>query len=192
MLNHLTHMGNRVTDVLKNLTDKNEISVEQYKDLSPSGSKTGIMHGSPKVHKIVTDSLLSFRPILSAIVTPIYKLAKFLVPMLEPLTTNEYTIKDSFIFEEEFQSFDCKRLMTSCDIKSLFVNISLKETIDLSDKNLFKNRIHIDNLLKDSFRELLMRSMSESSILFNQEFYIHHNGVAMVSPLGPTLLNAFL
>ena len=82
--------------------------------------------------------------------------------------------------------------MTSCDIKSLFVNISLKETIDLSDKNLFKNRIHIDNLLKDSFRELLMRSMSESSILFNQEFYIHHNGVAMVSTLGPTLLNAFL
>ena len=82
--------------------------------------------------------------------------------------------------------------MTSCDIKSLFVNISLKETIDLSDKNLFKNRIHIDNLLKDSFRELLMRSMSESSILFNQEFYIRHNGVAMVSPLGPTLLNAFL
>ena len=150
------------------------------------------MNGSPKVQKIATDSLLSFRSILSAIVTPIYKLPKFLVPMLEPLTTNEYTIKDSFIFEEEFQSFDCKFLMTSCDIKSLFVNISLKETIDLSDENPFKNRIHVDNLLKDSFRELLMRTMSESSILFNQEFYIHHNGVAMVSPLGPTLLNAFL
>ena len=185
-------MENRVTDVLKNLTVKSEISIEQYKGLIPSGSKTGIMNGSPKVHKIATDSLLSFRPILSAIVTPVYKLAKFLVPMLEPLTTNEYTIKDSFIFEEEFQSFDCKLLMTSCDIKSLFVNISLKETIDLSDENLFKQRIHVDNLLKDSLRELLMRTMSESSILFNQEFYIHHNGVAMVSPLGPTLLNAFL
>ena len=32
ILNHLTHMENRVTDVLKNLRDKKEISMEQYKD----------------------------------------------------------------------------------------------------------------------------------------------------------------
>ena len=37
ILNHLTHMENRVTDVLKNLRDKKEISNEQYQDLSPSG-----------------------------------------------------------------------------------------------------------------------------------------------------------
>ena len=87
-------MENRVTDVLKNLRDKKEISIEQYKDLSPSGSRTGIMYGSPKAHKIATDSLPSFRSFLCAIVTPTYELAKFLVPMLKPLTTNTYTIKD--------------------------------------------------------------------------------------------------
>ena len=38
ILNHLIHMENRVTDVLKNLRDKKEISSKQYKDLSPSGS----------------------------------------------------------------------------------------------------------------------------------------------------------
>ena len=37
ILNHLIHMENRVTDVLKNLRDKKEISIEQYKDLIPSG-----------------------------------------------------------------------------------------------------------------------------------------------------------
>ena len=31
-------MENRVTDVVKNLRDKKEISIEQYKDLSSSGS----------------------------------------------------------------------------------------------------------------------------------------------------------
>ena len=46
------------------------------------------MHGSAKV-KIVTDGLPSFRSILSGIGTPTYKLAEFLAPMLEPLTTNE-------------------------------------------------------------------------------------------------------
>ena len=58
--------------------------MEQYKDLSSSGARTGIMYGLAKVHKIATDDLLSFRPILSVISTPTYKLAKFLVPILEP------------------------------------------------------------------------------------------------------------
>ena len=35
ILNHLLHMENRATDVLKNLRDKKEISSKQYKDLSP-------------------------------------------------------------------------------------------------------------------------------------------------------------
>ena len=55
ILNHLIHMKNRVTDVLKNIRDKKEISSEQHKDLSPSGSRNRIMHGLAKVHKIVTD-----------------------------------------------------------------------------------------------------------------------------------------
>ena len=45
ILNHLIHMENRVTDVLKNLRENKEISIEQYKDLSPSGSRPGIMYG---------------------------------------------------------------------------------------------------------------------------------------------------
>ena len=155
ILNHLIIMENRVTDVHKNLRDKKEIPIEQYKDLSPSGSRPGIMYDSAKVHKIITDSLPSFRPILSAIGTPTYKLSKFLVPMLEPLTANEYTIKDSFTFTEQLQSFDSKLVMASFDMESLFTNIPLQKTIDLCLENLFKDRIHVNNLLKDSFRELL-------------------------------------
>ena len=34
--------------------------------------------------------------------------------------------------------------------------------------------------------------MSESLILFDQQFYKQHDGVAMGSPLGPTLANVFL
>ena len=94
-------MENRVTDVLKNRRDKKEISSQQYKDLRPSGSRNGIIYVLAKVHEIVRDGLPSFRPIFSATVTPTDKLAKFLVPILEPLTTNEYTIKDSFAFAEE-------------------------------------------------------------------------------------------
>ena len=139
-------MENRVTNVLKNFRDKKQISSEQYKDLSPLVSRPGIMYGLAKVHKIVTDGLPSFRPILSTIGTPTYKLAKFLVPLLELLTTNECTIKDSFTFAEELQSFDSKLVMPRFDIESLFTNIHLQETIDLCLKNLFKDRTHVDNV----------------------------------------------
>ena len=105
------------------------------------------MYSLANVCKIITDSLLSFRPILSAIGTPTYKIAKFLVPMLEPLTTNEYTIKNSFTFAEELQSFHPKLEMATFDIELLFTNIPLEETIDLCVANLFKDRTHVDNLL---------------------------------------------
>ena len=174
-------MENRVTDVLKNLRDKKEISIEQYKDLSPSGSRPGITYGLAKVHKIVTDAIPSFRPILSAIGTPTYKLAKFLVPMLKTLATNEYTIKDSFTFAEELQNFDSKLAMASFDIESLFTHIPLQEILDLCVENLLKDRTRVDNLLKNSFHQLLTRNMSESLILFDQEFYKQHDGVEKTS-----------
>ena len=40
---------------LKIFETKKEISIEQYKDLSPLGSRPGIMYGSAKGEKIVTD-----------------------------------------------------------------------------------------------------------------------------------------
>ena len=106
------------------------------------------MYGFAKVHKIVRDGLPSCRPILSAIGTPTCKLAKFLVPILEPLTTNEYTIKDSFTFAEELQSFYSKLVIASFDIESLFTNIPLQETIDLCVENLFQDRTHVHELSK--------------------------------------------
>ena len=45
------------------------------------------MYGLLKVHKdMIIDNCLPFRPILSAINTPTYKLTKFLVPILSFIT----------------------------------------------------------------------------------------------------------
>ena len=66
-----------------------------WRSLKPVGTRPGIMYGLCKVHKDIIDNCPPFRPILSAINTPTYKLAKFLVPILKSLTSNEYTVKDS-------------------------------------------------------------------------------------------------
>ena len=79
-------------------------------------SKPGILYGQAKIYKPVEDNCPSFSPILSAIGTPAYnKLAKFFVPILNPLSENEYTVHDSFSFESEISKFNSNNLMASLD-----------------------------------------------------------------------------
>ena len=122
-------MENRVTDVFKNLRAKKEISMEQYKDLSSSDSRPGILYGLAKVHKIVTVGFPSFRPILSPIGTSTYKLGNSLALIVEHLTTYKYTIKDSFTFVEKLQSFDSKLKMTSFDIEFSLLTFLCKKQL---------------------------------------------------------------
>ena len=58
------------------------------------------------MNKNHVDGCPLFRTILSTLKTPIYKLAKLLVPILESLTTNKYTVKDLFNFATEIVEQD--------------------------------------------------------------------------------------
>ena len=87
--------------LLKSLEDQAEISEKVKNDLYLSGSKPGVLYGLTKIHETLKDGMQPFWPILSAIETPISKLAKLSNQLLKPLTYNEYTIKDSFSFAKE-------------------------------------------------------------------------------------------
>ena len=101
VLNHIVNMENRITQVLKKLKEKQQISQKKYMTLHPVGSRQGILYGCAKIHKPIKDGVPPFRPNLSDTGTPTYKLTKFFVPLLAPLTSNECTIKDSFSFAGE-------------------------------------------------------------------------------------------
>ena len=51
--------------------------------------------------------------------------------------------------------------MTSSDIKLLFTNISLTESIELCVENLYRNQTHIDNLSKSYFPKSLEMKIHE-------------------------------
>ena len=121
--------------------------------------------------------------ILSAIGNPTYKVTKSFVALLEPLTYNQYTIKDSFSFCEELQDFNTNLFMGSFDVESLFTKTSLQEAIDLCVQKLFEDKNYTDGLSKDSFREMLTITMTESFIFSDNKYYKQHDGVAMGSPL---------
>ena len=46
--------------------------------------------------------------------------------------------------------------MGSFDVKSLFINIPFRETIDLCVENLYRNQTHIYSLTKSSFRRFFI------------------------------------
>ena len=82
--------------------------------------------------------------------------------------------------------------MASFDIKTLFTNILLTETLNLCVQNLYRNQTHVVNLTKSSSYNLLITTMFESFFIFDEKFYEQCDGVVMGSPLRPTLANVFM
>ena len=56
------------------------------------------MYGSSKIHKPLVNDFPKLIPILSALNTSTYKWTQFFVPLLPHLTSNQFTLKDSFEF----------------------------------------------------------------------------------------------
>ena len=191
-LNYIVHLEKKLKKHFKTLEKDNKISEDKFKSICPIGTRPGILYGQPKVHKTVINNIPQFRSILSAINTLVYKLAKYLVPILSPLTVNDYTVKDYLTFAKEVINFDHNLFMASLDVESLFTNIPIDETIKNAVDDLFSSNMYRGKLSKSEFYYLLKLATSESSFIFDNILYKQIDGDAMGSPLGPTLANAFL
>ena len=82
--------------------------------------------------------------------------------------------------------------MASLDVESLFTNIPLEETIKICCDSLYKNQELLCNISKNQFQKLLRGALSNNYFLFDGSIYQQIDGIAMGSPLGPSLANAFL
>ena len=109
--------------------------------------------GLCKVHK--NDRCPPFRPILSAIGTSSYKIAKFLVSRMNFITSNEFILKDTFCFAKEIVEQDSSLVMGSLDDDSLFTNIPLDETINICINTVNSEQDVIQGINKEEFQNLL-------------------------------------
>lgn len=111
---------------------------------------------------------------------------------MKPHTTNEYTVKDTFDFVSMLDGKDHRLVMGSLDVESLFTNIPLQETIDIVTNKVFEKKRKVNGISKRDFKRLLEISTKGTVFVFNGKYYKQKDGVAMGSPLGPALANAFL
>ena len=195
MLDLCAKRENKLIRFLRDKLLKDKVFSEcVYRELLSTGSTPGVLYGLPKVHKENCPA----RPILSAIGTYNYKLAKFLVHILKPFTSNEYTVKDTFSFVSEITSFhkDEDLVIASFDVSSLFTNIPLDECIEFCIELLFEDTENLEyrdcSLNPSQFRKLLTFAVKETHFVFNKQLFDQVDSVAMGLPLGPTLANIFM
>ena len=100
-LNFILNCAQKVIDFVQEIKNKNQINEDLHNKVRPVGSQPGGLYSVVKVQKKFIDVYPAFRLILSVIGIPMYAITNVFVPMLKDLTSNEYSVKDSFDFAKE-------------------------------------------------------------------------------------------
>ena len=184
------------------------VDASTYYRLLPTGSQPGRLYGTAKNHK----PNCPMRPVLSAVNTSEYELAKWLEKQIKPLLNNRYSVTSSSAFIDELRQLKPRPTdhCVSFDIKSLFTNVPLKEVIDDIVQTVFpvdgeqllfikKEQQDPEAKEKDKTKKVtkgVLKNMlgvcSESIFLYRNQVYKQHEGVAMGSPLAPLLAEWFV
>ena len=111
---------------------------------------------------------------------------------MKPISSNKFSIKDTFPFIDWIkQQAHNNNYMCSFDVNSLFTNVPLDETINISINKLYHS-LNPPNLPKEVMHTLMEFATKQSHFIFDWKYYDQINGVAMGSPLGPILANIFV
>ena len=110
-------------------------------------------------------------------------IAKFLVPLIESIKSNKFTVKNIFEFSKEICEQNSEYFMARVDVESLFTNIPMEEIIKICCNSLPKNQELLCNISKNQFQKLLRAALSNNYFLFDGIVYQQVDGVAMGSPL---------
>ena len=165
-------------------------------NMRPISTQPASAHGLPKIHKSF-NSLPPFLPIIDTTGTAYQPVAKFLTNLLNPLTTNEFSIKDTFDTVSHINNlprklFDDGYRFVSFDVKSLFTNVPLKKTVNIILNRIYKSKLISTTLTKRTLKKLILDSCTKTIFSLNGEYYKQTDGVSIRSPLGPTLANIIM
>ena len=164
-----------------------------YYKLIPKGTQPGKMYGFAKNHK----ENCPLRPVLSAINTPEYNLCKWLEGELKPYLKGDYIINSSLEFIEKLNEVHPLRTdsLVTFDIKSLYTNVPLEETINGVAEVMFTENpdsIFAKSQISKTVFKNLLRTCSQSVFIFHGKVYQQIDGLSMGSPLAPLLANWFV
>ena len=172
---------------LHSLLKRGAIFEADYNRLRPKAATFDRAYGLPKTHKSF-NLIPSLRSIINTTNTPHYNVGKFLCTLLNPITVNKFSLKDSFDAASAIQSipqnlFDEGYRLVSFNVESLFTNVPLKRTINIILKHIYNDKLLDTTLTKRSLKKLLNDSSTKTAFSFDNNLYEQVHGVSMGSPL---------
>ena len=110
----------------------------------PTGSRPGLFYTTAKVHKFQNGeglSELTIRPIISNIGTATHETAKFLNSLFAPLGKSDSSNlnTEAFVNQVKDQRIPEGYKVISFDVKNLFTNVPLHETIGIILTKVYEN-----------------------------------------------------
>ena len=181
----------KLNNFLQHLLKKSIITQKTYKDLYASHGSPGILYGLPKIHK----PNIPIRPIISSIGSFNRKLAQYLVPILNPIAINQYTVSKTSDFVDDLKQLHYQHdvYMASLDVTSLFTNVPLDETVDICTNSLCNNQesTYMD-MDKATVKKMLNLAVKDNYFYFNGKLFEQIEGCSMGNSLAPTLANCFM
>ena len=137
---------------------------------------------------------LPIRPIVSNVGTATYHLSKYLASLLSPLSESEYAVKNSksFVQKVKLDKIPSNYEIVSFDVKSLFTNVALDQTISIILNRIYNNREIDTNITRSEMKELLYLCTENVHFSFDNKICIQRDCVAMASSLGPILAMIFM
>ena len=164
--------------------------------MRPKSARLGRSHGLPKIHKNYTN-ISSFHPIVNTTGTTHYGVGKYLSNLLNLLTLNEYSLKDSLEATQQIHSIPTELFAqgyryVSFDLVSLFTNVPLKNTIEIILKRVHNDQLVQTKLKKHTLKKLLLDACQKTALSFNGKIYKQTDSVSMDSSLEPVLANIIM
>ena len=115
----------------------------------------------PKVHKQF-ENIPSYRPIFDTTGTTHYSVGKYLSELLNPLTQNDYSLRDTFDAANKINNIlplvrdNEDYVFVSLDVVSLFTNVLLRKTVNIILNRVYKEKIIKTSLSKRSLKKLIL------------------------------------
>ena len=159
-----------VQNSLNTLVSRSELTENDKMEMRKKSARLGRARGLSKIHKDYRN-IPSFCPILDATCTVYYGVGKYLSNLLNPLTSNEYSLKDSFEATQRIHTIltelfaECYRYVLF-DVVSLFTNVPPKKTIEIFLKRVFNDQIVQTKLKKRTLKKLLLDACQKTAFSF--------------------------
>lgn len=140
------------------------------------------LYGLPKIHKPGN----KYRPVVSNINAPSYKLSKWLVEWFNNMKSfDNFSVKNSIELTSKLNGIilNDDQSLVSFDIESYFPSIPIPKALKALEAWLDKQNIH--HFERQALMELTKVCLDQTYFAFRDKFYHQTEGTAMGNPLSP-------